>query len=92
MVAGFFVSRTFHTGGNMLTMIRLLRCFISTSRDMTARLYTLHPLDGFRPKTFAGHKDAVMNAYFSQDEKTVCIWCVSQRHLLTPPADLYCQS
>ena len=39
---------------------------------MTARLFTLDPVEGFRPKTFAGHKDAVLNAYFSTDAKTVC--------------------
>ncbi|RPD61329.1 WD40 repeat-like protein [Lentinus tigrinus ALCF2SS1-7] len=47
------------------------KCFISTSRDMTARLFTLDPLEGFRPKTFAGHKDAVLNAFFSNDAKTI---------------------
>ncbi|KAH9976252.1 WD repeat protein [Lactifluus volemus] len=46
-------------------------CFITTSKDMTARLYTLDPLDGFRPKTFAGHKSAVLNAYFSSNLKSV---------------------
>ena len=51
---------------------------------MTARLYTLHPLDGFRPKNFAGHKDAVINAYFSKDEKMVCTLCVLKQHTLTP--------
>lgn len=39
---------------------------------MTARLFTLNPVEGFRPKTFAGHKDAVVGAYFSKDAKTVC--------------------
>jgi periodic tryptophan protein 2 len=43
------------------------RCFISTSRDMTARLFTLHPVSGFRPKTFAGHRDAILGAYFSEN-------------------------
>lgn len=38
---------------------------------MTARLFTLDPVEGFRPKTFAGHKDAVLGAYFSADGKTV---------------------
>ncbi|KAI0703655.1 WD40 repeat-like protein [Cerioporus squamosus] len=47
------------------------KCFITTSRDMTARLFTLDPLEGFRPKTFAGHKDAVLNAFFSNDAKTI---------------------
>ncbi|KAF8483850.1 WD repeat protein [Russula ochroleuca] len=47
------------------------QCFITTSKDMTARLYTLDPLDDFRPKTFAGHKSAVLNAYFSSNSKSV---------------------
>lgn len=38
---------------------------------MTARLYTLHPVDGFKPKSFGGHRDVVIGAYFSEDEKTV---------------------
>ncbi|KAJ6487922.1 WD40-repeat-containing domain protein [Mycena sanguinolenta] len=46
-------------------------CFITTSRDMTARLFTLNPVEGFRPKTFAGHKDAVLGAYFSSDSTTI---------------------
>jgi hypothetical protein len=48
-----------------------ISCFITTSRDMTARLFTLDPLEGFRPKTFAGHKDAVVGAYFSANGKFV---------------------
>jgi periodic tryptophan protein 2 len=39
---------------------------------MTARLFTLDPIEGFRPKTFAGHRDAVLGAYFSADGKSVC--------------------
>lgn len=57
------------------------KCFITTSRDMTARLFTLDPVEGFRPKTFAGHKDAVLNAFFSADSKTVS-------HLSSPPSVL----
>ncbi|KAI5887131.1 WD40 repeat-like protein [Schizophyllum commune H4-8] len=47
------------------------KCFITTSRDMTARLFTLNPLEGFRPKTFAGHRDAVLGAFFSKDATTI---------------------
>ncbi|KAI0806171.1 WD40 repeat-like protein [Irpex lacteus] len=47
------------------------KCFLTTSRDMTARLFTLDPVEGFRPKTFAGHRDLVINAYFSSDGKTI---------------------
>ncbi|KAJ7064813.1 quinon protein alcohol dehydrogenase-like superfamily [Mycena amicta] len=46
-------------------------CFITTSRDMTARLFTLDPLEGFRPKTFAGHRDAVLGAYFSSNGSSI---------------------
>jgi hypothetical protein len=38
---------------------------------MTARLYTLHPVEGFQPKKFGGHRDVVIAAFFSDDEKTV---------------------
>ena len=38
---------------------------------MTAKLFTLDPLEGFRPKTFAGHRDGILHAYFSSDSKTV---------------------
>ncbi|KAI5123252.1 hypothetical protein M0805_001341 [Coniferiporia weirii] len=47
------------------------KCFITTSRDTTARLFTLDPVEGFRPKTFAGHRDVLINAYFSSDAKTI---------------------
>ncbi|KAG6837084.1 hypothetical protein H0H93_014976 [Arthromyces matolae] len=38
---------------------------------MTARLFTLDPLEGFRPKTFSGHKDAVVAAFFSVDGSSI---------------------
>ncbi|ORY92665.1 putative WD repeat protein [Leucosporidium creatinivorum] len=47
------------------------RFFLTTSKDMTGRLYTLYPVEGYRPKTFAGHRDAVVASYFSADHKTI---------------------
>ncbi|GAA5916680.1 hypothetical protein JCM6882_002264 [Rhodosporidiobolus microsporus] len=47
------------------------RFFLTTSKDMSGRLYTLYPVEGYRPKTFAGHRDSVLAAYFSQDHKTI---------------------
>lgn len=45
---------------------------------MTARLYSLHPIPmkteragKFRPKTLAGHRDAVVAAYWSEDETEI---------------------
>lgn len=54
-------------------MSGLYRYFITASKDMTARLYTLHPLEGYKPKTFAGHRDALVGAFFSEDEKSVSL-------------------
>ena len=50
-----------------------VRYFITTSRDMTAILFTLDPLEGFMPKSFGGHRDVVLRAFFSEDEKTVSV-------------------
>ena len=35
------------------------------------QVFTLDPLEGFRTKTFAGHKTAVVGAYFSVDGEMV---------------------
>jgi len=48
---------------------------------MTARLFTLDPVEGFRPKTFAGHRDAVLGAYFSVDGKTVRLLYNNQAYI-----------
>lgn len=47
------------------------RFFLTTSKDMSARLFSLDPVAGFRPKTFTGHRDAVLQAFFSLDEETI---------------------
>ncbi|WFD41678.1 U3 snoRNP protein [Malassezia psittaci] len=54
-----------------ITWSKNSRFFLSTSKDMTARLFSLDPVPGFRPKTFTGHRDAVLQAYFSLDERTI---------------------
>ena len=41
---------------------------------MTARLFTLNPVENFRPKTFAGHRDAVIAAYFSANGTMVRLY------------------
>ncbi|KIM22567.1 hypothetical protein M408DRAFT_18150 [Serendipita vermifera MAFF 305830] len=37
--------------------------FLSHSKDLTARLFSLHPIEGYRPKTFAGHRDSLVGAW-----------------------------
>ncbi|KAL4246695.1 WD repeat PWP2 family protein, partial [Abortiporus biennis] len=72
--APFVLHRTYTAHHDEVTGIEWApdsSCFLTTSRDMTARLFTLNPVEGFRPKTFAGHRDIVVGAYFSVDGKTV---------------------
>lgn len=47
------------------------RFFFTTSKDMTGRLFSLDPVPGFRPKTFTGHRDAVIRGFFSADEQAI---------------------
>lgn len=59
---------------DQITSIRWSPCsrfFLTTSYDMTARLFTLDPLDNFKPKVLTGHRDRVIDAYFSKDSKSI---------------------
>lgn len=47
------------------------RFFLSASRDLTARVWSLDPEDGFVPTTIGGHRQAVVGAWFSKDQETV---------------------
>jgi hypothetical protein len=38
---------------------------------MTARIYSLHPIDGFRPLTLTGHRNHVVAVFFSEDAEKV---------------------
>lgn len=46
------------------------RYFVSTSKDMSARMFSLDPIEDFRPHTLTGHRDAVLRAFFG-DENTI---------------------
>ncbi|CAO3662738.1 unnamed protein product [Umbelopsis ramanniana] len=45
--------------------------FLTTSRDMTAHIYSLVPTEGFTHMTLGGHRDAVLGAWFSKDSKAI---------------------
>lgn len=47
------------------------RFFLSTSKDLTARIWSLTPEDGFIPTVLSGHRQAVIGAYFSKDQETI---------------------
>jgi periodic tryptophan protein 2 len=47
------------------------RFFLTSSKDLTARVWSVDPEEGFEPTTLAGHKESVKNAWFSKDQETV---------------------
>ncbi|KAK0556774.1 U3 snoRNP protein [Tilletia horrida] len=72
--APFVLHRTYtghHDDILSITWSKDDRFILTTSKDSTARLYSLHPIQGFKPRTFAGHRDQVMGAWFSSDEREI---------------------
>lgn len=47
------------------------RFFISSSKDMTSRLYSLHSEDSEVAMTLAGHRDYVVNAFFNSTQEII---------------------
>jgi periodic tryptophan protein 2 len=47
------------------------RFFLSAAKDLTARIWSLDPEEGFVPTTLAGHREGVLGAYFSKDQETI---------------------
>lgn len=47
------------------------RFFLSASMDLTARIWSLDPEEGFTPTVLAGHRTAVYAAWFSHDQETI---------------------
>lgn len=47
------------------------RFFLTASQDLSARVWSLNPTEGFVPTTLGGHRQAVRGAWFSQDQETV---------------------
>lgn len=47
------------------------RFFLSSSKDLSARIWSLNPTQGFVPMTLSGHRQAVRAAWFSKDQETV---------------------
>jgi periodic tryptophan protein 2 len=47
------------------------RFFLSAAKDLTARIWSLDPEEGFVPTTLAGHREGVLSAHFSKDQETI---------------------
>lgn len=47
------------------------RFFLSASKDLTARVWSLNQEEGFIPTVLSGHRQAVVGAYFSKDQETI---------------------
>ncbi|KAG5518678.1 hypothetical protein PMAC_002647 [Pneumocystis sp. 'macacae'] len=45
--------------------------FLTSSKDITARLYSLNPIKNFTSMTFAGHREALVGAFFFSTGKTI---------------------
>lgn len=47
------------------------RFFLTASKDLTARVWSLNPTQGFVPTTLSSHKDSVVGAWFSKDQEKI---------------------
>jgi WD40 repeat protein len=47
------------------------RFLLTASKDLTAKVWSLNPEDGFEPTTLAGHRQGVKAAYFTADQESV---------------------
>ena len=49
------------------------RFFLSTSKDLTAKIWSLNPEESFVPTTLAGHREGVVGGWFSKDQESVSL-------------------
>jgi periodic tryptophan protein 2 len=47
------------------------RFFLSASKDLTVRIWSLNPEAGFTPTVLTGHRQPVIGAWFSRDQETI---------------------
>ncbi|KAH6626884.1 WD40-repeat-containing domain protein [Chaetomium sp. MPI-SDFR-AT-0129] len=47
------------------------RFFLSASKDLTARIWSLNAEEGFTPTVLSGHRQGVVGAWFSKDQETI---------------------
>ena len=47
------------------------RFFLTASKDLSARIWSLDPIEGFVPTVLAGHRQGVVGAWFSKDQESI---------------------
>ncbi|BFZ53112.1 U3 snoRNP protein [Savitreella phatthalungensis] len=47
------------------------RFFLSSSRDLTVRIFSLDPEEGFIPTSLQAHRERIVGAFFSADQETI---------------------
>lgn len=47
------------------------RFFLSASKDLTARIWSLNPEGGFTPTVLSGHRQGAVGAWFSKSQETI---------------------
>ncbi|KAF8476904.1 quinon protein alcohol dehydrogenase-like superfamily [Kalaharituber pfeilii] len=71
-----FVRHRVYTGHfddvNSITWSGDSRFFLTGSKDLTAKVFSLNPVEGFVPTSLAAHKGSVIGTYFSHDQETIC--------------------
>ncbi|TYZ61160.1 hypothetical protein PybrP1_012376 [[Pythium] brassicae (nom. inval.)] len=72
--APFALHRTY--GGHYADVVSVAwshdaRFFVTGAEDLSARIFSVHPYPDFHPVTLAGHRDVVVGAFFSADDREV---------------------
>ena len=65
------------------------RFFLSSAKDLNARIWSLDPEEAFVPTTLAGHREGVVGAWFSNDQESVSKKLLASKTLLTGALDLH---
>ncbi len=47
------------------------RFFLSSSRDLTVRIFSVDPTEGFQPTILSGHRESVIASFFSDDQEAI---------------------
>lgn len=54
------------------------RFFLSAAKDLTARVWSLNPEQGFVATTLAGHRESLLGAWFTKNQEAVQVLSSSQ--------------